>query len=296
MPITLNWPSQASQNLSAIEIYRATDRIDELNPGAPLATLAGDAVTYVDNSVVENTNYFYTIAAVKNGNKTFSTQRCIPFFSKTGPNPAPLYERGTEDCRYFGKLTNSEFIDPNALKSLLGAAGAMVGAVTAWYKFLYKGKYLYMPNVFVAAKYSDLNSWGVLFGENDPAKLPSWAAGGVDHKRIVTIGENEYIVRLIKCTNAPFTEFLTNINQTVDSEYRDTIARMSLNQLDAAAAPTAKPRFGEWSASYGALSAHLLNATACTGMSNGSTTHEGLVNYGALTNTANIIFVLELIP
>lgn len=296
MPITLNWPSQAAQSLSAIEVYRSESKIDELNPGAPLATLAHDATTYADNSVVENKNYYYSVVAVKNGNRTFGAQRCIPFLSKYGPEPSVPLNRGFEDCRYIGSLTPAEFIDATALKSLLGAAGAMVGAVTGWYKFLYKGKILYFPNVFVTSNYTQLNQWGVLFGENDPAKLPSWAAASVDHKRIITVGENEYIVRLVKASNLPFTEFLTTQDQLVDSEYRDTIARLSRNARAAAAVPTEKPRLGEMAAALGALCAHLGSATTCCGFSGGATTHEAYASYGALTSAVSVIYVLELIP
>lgn len=296
MPITLNWSSQTDQSLSGIEIYRSEARIDELNPGEPLASLPGDAVTYADNTVVENKNYYYSVVAVKNGNRTFSTQRCIPFLSKTGPEPSNPLNRGFEDCRYIGNLTPAELIDATALKSLLGAAGAMVGAITGWYKFLYKGKYLYFPNVFATATYTQLNQWGVLFGENDPAKLPSWAQGGVDHKRVITIGENEYIVRATRLSNIPFTEFLTAQDQTVDSEYRDTIARISRMTRAPAAVPTEKPRFGELSTVLGTIGGHLNNATTPYGMSNTVNAHELLVTYGTLTTAGQIIYVLELIP
>ena len=296
MPITLTWPSQADQSLSAIEIYRAEQPIDELNPGAPLATLAGSDTSYADNAVVENKNYYYAVVAVKNGNRTFSTQRCIPFLSKKGPEPAAPLNRGFEDCMYVGSLTTTELIDANGLKSLLGAAGAMVGAVTGWYKFLYKGKYLYFPNVFTTATYTQLNQWGVLFGENDPAKLPSWAQSGVDHKRVIVIGENEYIVRAVRLSNIPFTDFLTTQDQTVDSEYRDTIARLSRMVRHATASPTEKPRLGELGNAFPTVGAHLFNATTVYGMSGAANSHELLANIGALTVATTVIYVLELVP
>ena len=59
MAITLKWAPQSG--LDSIEIYRGDKRLDESAPGAPKATLPGDAVEYVDEDVVENSNYFYTV-------------------------------------------------------------------------------------------------------------------------------------------------------------------------------------------------------------------------------------------
>lgn len=298
MAITLKWAPQSG--LDSIEIYRGSKRLDESAPGAPKATLSGDAVEYVDEDVVENSNYFYTVVAVKAGNRTFSAPRCIPYLSKWGPSdPSSMTPRGDMDAAYLCYLPNNMLVDPAGLWAMVPELAPLTKSTWAhWLKFVYNGKILYVPNVAapagtVLATYTQMNNFGLLFGENDPAKLPSWAATGVNHKRIITIGENEYIVRVMRLSEEPFGTFVTRQEQCANSEFHSTIARFSrMSLVGAAALPFAKPRFLH-NAAFSNVGPHLFDATKIAECLN--TAPEVLS--GARNLATNVYFhlVLELV-
>lgn len=301
MAITLTWAPQTG--LDSIEIYRDTKRINEASPGAPLATLPANATQYVDNAVVENANYFYVVVAVKAGNRTFSASRCIPYLSKWGPdNPSSMKPRGDMDAAYLCYLPNTQLLDPAGLWAALPEAAAITkGTWTTWLKFIYNGKILFVPNTgagaaaALTASWNQLNAAGLLFGEDNPAKLPSWAAAGVNHKKVITIGENEYIVRAMRLSNEPFGTFLTSQAQCAGSEFHSTLARFTkMSLVPAGAQPFALPRFLH-NAGYGNMGPHLFDATK---VATCQAAAPEVLNTTALLATATqpVNLVLELIP
>lgn len=300
MAITLTWAPQVG--LDAIEIYRGSTRINEAAPGEPKAVLAADAVQYVDEDVVENSNYFYTVVAVKAGNRTFSASRCIPYLSKWGPdNPSSMRPRGDMDAAYLCYLPNTMLVDPAGLWAMLPETAPLgKGTWTHWLKFIFNGKVLFVPNVAagvssLTGSYNQLNASGLLFGESDPAKLPSWAAAGVNHKKIITIGENEYIVRAMRISNAPLDTFLTSQDQLTGSEYHSTIARFTrLSYVPVAVRQFALPRILH-NPGYGTMGPHLSDPTKIASCI--PTAPEQLYN-GSTVTAANqqVQLVLELIP
>lgn len=296
MAITLTWAPQVG--LDSIEIYRDTKRINEAAPGVPLATLAADATQYVDDTVVENSNYFYTVVAVKAGNRTFSASRCIPYLSKWGPDaPASMRSRGDMDAAYLCFLPNTQLVDPAGLWAMLPEAAAITkGTWATWLKFIHNGKILFVPNgVAMTGSWNQFNAAGLLFGEDNPAKLPSWAAAGVNHKKIITLGENEYIVRLMRLSNEPFDTFLTTQEQCAGSEFHSTVARFTkMSLVGAAAKPFALPRFLHNTATMN-MGPHLADATKVATCQ--AAAHEVLNTTVLLaTATQQVYLVLELVP
>lgn len=299
MSITLNWPSQSAQGLSAIEVYRDTKRIDVANPGTPLATLLSTAESYVDDTVIENVNYFYSVAAVKGGNRTFSAIRCIPYLAKWGPADTGGYlPKGDMDAALLGWVANTHLPDPTALWGLLPDISAFTkGTWGGWWKFIHMGKVMFISdNLGITASYNQLNNLGLLFGENDPAKLPSWAAASIDHKRVITFGENEYIVRMPKLSPLALSQYVTAPDQTVNSELRDTIARLYLSStVTGSAKNTAKERFGESAGILTSLTQHLASATTAVRMGGTANQNEEIVTTPLATAVA-ARWVLELVP
>lgn len=299
MAITLKWAPQSG--LDSIEIYRDSKRIDESAPGAPKATLPGDAVEYVDEDVVENSNYFYTVVAVKAGNRTFSASRCIPYLSKWGPSdPSSMTPRGDMDAAYLCYLPNNMLVDPAGLWAMLPEAAALTkGTWSHWLKFIFNGKIIYVPNISpgqgsLTASYNQLNAAGLLFGESDPAKLPSWAAAGVNHKKVISIGENEYIVRVMRQSNEPLGTFVKTQAQCAGSEFHSTLARFTKMSLVAASAKAfALPRFLH-NPPYWNMGPHLFDATKV--VTNQTAAPEELNAGIGLTTAQNVNLVLELIP
>lgn len=300
MAITLKWAPQSG--LDSIEIYRGDKRLDESAPGAPKATLPGGAVEYVDEDVVENSNYFYTVVAVKAGNRTFSAPRCIPYLSKWGPSdPSSMTPRGDMDAAYLCYLPNNMLTDPAGLWAMLPEASAITkGTWTTWLKFIYNGKILFVPNAAaglaaMTASWNQLNAAGLLFGEDNPDKLPAWAAAGVKHKKIIAIGENEYIVRVMRLSNEPFGTFLTSQAQCAGSEFHSTLARfIKMSLVGAAAQPFALPRFLH-NTGYGCIGPHLAEATK---VATCQVAAPEVLNTTVLLTAATqpVQLVLELIP
>lgn len=299
MSITLNWPAQTDQGLTAIEIYRDTKRIDTANPGAPLATLGPTEVTYVDNGVVENTNYFYSVAAVKAGNRTFSVPRCIPYLSNWGvPDSAGNLPRGSMDAALLGYVANGVMPDPVALWAMVPELAPLTkGMWAGWHKFIHNGKVLFISDTSgTIASYTQLNNLGLVFGEDNPAKLPAHAAVGVNHKRIVTIGGSEYILRLPKMSALPLSQYITTLDQTVDSELRDGIARLyQSNTVLTAARATSRSRLGDLTGIFTTLTQHL--STAANAVKMGGTTNQNEeLTTTPIGTAAAARWVLELIP
>lgn len=56
------------------EIYRSTSSIDPITPGSLLITLGANVTTYNDTTAVDDTTYFYRVAAIRNSDKAFSSQ------------------------------------------------------------------------------------------------------------------------------------------------------------------------------------------------------------------------------
>lgn len=299
MSITLSWPDQSGQGLSDIEIYRDTKQIDVSNPGTPLATIAPNITQYVDETVIENVTYYYSVAAVKAGNRTFSTPRCIPYLSNWGPTDNGGYlPRGSMDEALLGWVSNAKLPDPTALWGLLPDISAFAkGTWGGWWKFIHEGKVIFISdNLGITASYTQLNNLGLLFGENDGAKLPSWAAGGVDHKRVITFDGNDYIVRLPKLSPLPLSQYITAAEHTVDSELRDTIARLYLmSTVTGSAKANAKSRLGESTGIFTTLTQNLSSATTAAKMGGSANLNEEIVTT-PLATAAAARWVLELIP
>lgn len=74
MPMTLTW-QETNIGETSHEVYR-TD-VSYPNPAllpAPIAVLGANAVSYVDNDVIEGNVYYYRVAAVRGGDRVYSSE------------------------------------------------------------------------------------------------------------------------------------------------------------------------------------------------------------------------------
>lgn len=236
MTIRLSWPSQADKALTSIEIYRKVGHsatIDVNNPGTPTATVAGDATQYVEDvaNLTEKTVYTYWIAAVKGTERLFSAPIVQGFFLDTGPGPQKLI-MGDWYAGYFGFVSNQDFASRD---DIIAASGGLTAAQiaqykygqTGWYKFVYKGRILFFPNVRTGyAVYADIYNAGMAYGMDGVGPvIPTGAspAAGVAQTAMFTKGAYKYRVRLPYAVDYAVTG---TSNDYDNGEWRNTFARL----------------------------------------------------------------------
>lgn len=229
MPITLNFAQRKPQALDNIEIYRKTPgnaTIDVNAPGAPLATLPGDATSYEDNAVENNTTYRYWIAAVKDGERVFNTPTAQGFFLDTGPGPQKLLY-GDWHAGYFGTVTPAELFTNAELNSLV--VNIFSYAVSAWHKFIYKNRILFMSdNAIINSTPQQIYNQGMMYGQDGNGCVPSWATAR-NQRRTVEKNGYEYVVRLPYLFDYKYwTAFVGSGNTELylDGEWFNTFARL----------------------------------------------------------------------
>lgn len=236
MTIRLSWPSQASKALTSIEIYRKVGHsatLDINNPGTPTATVAGDATQYVEDvaNLTEKTVYTYWIAAVKGTERLFSAPIVQGFFLDTGPGPQKLL-MGDWYAGYFGVVSNQELA---AREDIIGAGGGLTAAQAAqykyaqnwWYKFVYKGRIVYYPNVRTGyAAYADTYNAGMAYGIDGVGPIVPTGANptaGVPQTAMFTKNGYKYRVRLPYGLDYSVSVASTDYD---NGEFRNTFARL----------------------------------------------------------------------
>ncbi|QVW28667.1 putative virion structural protein [Erwinia phage pEa_SNUABM_8] len=232
MTIRLSWPSQVDKALTGIEIYRKVGwnaTIDVYNPGTPLATLAGDAVEFVEDvaNLTSKTIYKYWVAAVKGSERLFSQPITQGFFLDTGPGPQTL-KRGDWYAGYFGTLTNAEFFNSTEIKQQLPVAKGNLFQYDPpiWYKFVYKGRIIFVPNSRHASGYAftDAYSQGMAYGTEDNGLIVPTGKNPIKQDTKITKDGRTYRVRL------PYAlDYDTVSGATADysnGEWRNTMGRM----------------------------------------------------------------------
>lgn len=202
MPIKLDW---IDHNVSADsrKVYRSTSKIDVGNLPAPLAVLAGNALTYTDNTVQRGITYHYVVTSVQGADEAPSAEYIIAYIPYTGPGPQAVI-RGTWEYGYFGRVpledlfSTVEFVaacDMSALCTPSAIAG------NYWHKVVYKGKILFFPNLFVAntLSYQSLYQKGLVFGLEPSANWPpaiKTLLGTIEQGKVVTSQGHRFVVRL----------------------------------------------------------------------------------------------------
>lgn len=239
MTIRLSWPSQASKALTSIEIYRKVGHsatIDVNNPGSPTATVAGDATQYVEDvaNLTEKTVYTYWIAAVKGTERLFSAPIVQGFYLDTGPGPQKLL-MGDWYAGYFGFVSNQDFA---SREDIIGANSGLTAAQiaqykygqTGWYKFVYKGRILFYPNVRTGyANFADVYNAGMAYGVDGVGAIVPVGANptsGVAQNAMFTKNGYKYRVRLPYALDYPVAVASTDYD---NGEFRNTFARLFAN-------------------------------------------------------------------
>lgn len=298
MGIKLNWDDQTDQNLDAVEIYRTTTPFDPNNPGTPLATLPGDATSYEDNTVSVGNTYYYTVAVKKGEDRSFAATQTQGYYSNLGPGPKTIL-RGDWTCGYFGEIPNEKWVTPvdvvDKIKSVLAVLTGLNfnTSSTTWHKFVYNGKIFYTPNnQLIYSTWQNAYNAGFLFGEDGFGELPTGVAGNVNQKRIIEIDGQYYLVRPMRMTNKPTTQYLTTQEDFYDGEWKATFARLR-KDAKAITDPMIRPRFNDYDSLVYCGGPHLAAASA---VATANSANIESIASTALTANVNWMIVLELIP
>jgi hypothetical protein len=165
MSIRLTWRGDNAAIADNIIIYRDTVPILAEALPAPLATLAGNAVTYDDTDVVRGTLYYYRIAAVKDTNVMLTDNQLHGYFPDSGPGPQKII-RGDWKRGYFGRIAVADFLSITDVKTLSGFSTGTFqtdATLTYWLKFVIDGKILFMPGTYMCSNISWKNLYDAGF-------------------------------------------------------------------------------------------------------------------------------------
>lgn len=218
----------------SVKIYRATAPISLDALPEPLATLPGDATTFSDVTAVRNTVYYYVIASLKGEDVLFTPSQQYGYFPDTGPGPSRLL-RGNWNEGYFGTVAQSELFAPAELCSALGFSPVLSSTTAPWHKFIIDGKILFIPDQsFANTHWYELYNAGLVYGTDDNGAYPTGLVSTPKNQmKTATKSGRTYIVRLLKGSTAPTTEYLTDYSTAdgrwVDGEYNRTLGRIGTN-------------------------------------------------------------------
>lgn len=239
-----------------------------------VVTVTNTASSYTDATVPANTLRYYMVEATKAGAITQYSQ-CMAYFNcaNLGPGPTKLI-RGDWNIGYFGTVTTATLFTISGLRTAVGATG--LGGVpadntmTLWYKFIYQGKIIYIPNNVCATNatvtWPMIYNLGLVYGVDGPGAppfdlttanaLPAIPAT-VNQRKVVTKGSDSFLVRCPKLSTAPTSTNLTDKTTCVGSEWWTTICSMVLdNVLLAADIPyLSKWKWGDISTAIWSLTA-----------------------------------------
>lgn len=243
MSITLNWKLPARITLDNVVIYRDVTPLNKNSLPAPLVTLPGNSITYVDNTLTSDKVYYYIVSFVKGADVSYSGNYEMGYFSDLGPGPSKLM-MGNWNCGYFGEMTPAEFMTAADLKAQLDNPSFSFAEPSSWHKFIYKGKILFIPNQTIVggASWNSLYAAGLIFGTNDTGTFPPTFINKpstlVNQNRRVIVKGYELIVRAPK-VGEDLTAIIPFANTDPYCEGMQTIGRMTIY-------PTASPAKPNW--------------------------------------------------
>lgn len=321
MSIKVSWALKSVPD--TLTLYWANSAFTPDSLPANVVNLTPTDTSYIDTTVPTNTTRYYMVKATKVGeNDLFSQCMVYGNFPKTGVGSSKVL-RGNWDVGLMDVLTPAQVFTIAGLKTALGLATSFGGTVsestlTNWYKFVYKGKILLIPNAPCTTanyiRWSDLYNAGLIYGVDDSGSPPfDLVAGGlspavnapVNQKRVVTIGSDSYLVRTPRMSTAPTnTELPANKDSFVGGEWWSTMCRMGPASMMLAAD---LPNLDEtkWGDLKTALSLFTCSATphffankvACCVSNVNWSSYIGRNTTQTITNAwVNWLPVLELIP
>lgn len=287
-----------------------------------LSTLPADkfvvtpsAASYTDTTVPVNTVRYYMLEAVKAGANTQYSQ-CMLYgnYPKIGPGRSvPL--RGDWVNGYFGIVPTADMLTVSALRTAVGATamGTAVAdtAVVGYHKFITGGKIIYIPTAPMTTAstltWTQIYNLGLAFGVDGPGAAPfplvnaSWnppITALVNQLKKVTIGTDEFIVRLPKNSTNPTDVNTPDISNGPGSEWWNTICNMTFNLSNQNAPGLSPYRWGDLALVHSYAATQNFSGTSVVNVISASTPDTQTVRNltaAASTNYVQWVPVLELV-
>lgn len=130
----------------------------------------------------------------------------------TGPGPETL-EAGDGNAGFYGEVAAEDFITANDLAAAIGTSKDILYSDTNWLKFSHEGKTLFvMKKPFTNDSWRSIYDEGCVYGTDDFGLYPPTDSEGevlseVNQRTVVTIEDNDYLVRLLTGgDDDPYTE------------------------------------------------------------------------------------------
>lgn len=149
MSITLNINNPDGFAIKSTKIYRSTTPIDPLNPGTPLVTLPEGTLSYVDDTIPnQSSRYYLPVIQGADGKDMYMSVSNHGNFPTVGPGRTrPL--RGNWKLGYLDVLTGDAFITAQQLWDSFGmtsADGTPVATALTWHKLCLNDRIIFWPS------------------------------------------------------------------------------------------------------------------------------------------------------
>lgn len=253
MSIKITWTSLKSVP-DTLTIYWSDTAFTPNNLPSNSAVIPPASTSYTDTTIPVNSIRYYMVKATKAGlNDMYSQCLVQGHYPNTGPGSNQIL-RGDWNLGLMDILTPAQMFTVAGLKTALGLATSWGGTVneatvTAWYKFIYKGKILFIPNATFSnassLRWPDIYNNGLIYGVDGPGVAPfDLVTGGlapavaapVNQKKVVKVGVNNFLVRAPRLSTLPTsTELPADTSSFVDGEWWETMCRMGPPSMMAAA-------------------------------------------------------------
>lgn len=200
MNLKLQWKNLNSVDVTT-EIYRGTAPLDRANLGTPIVTLTNQETSYIDPNAVRGTLYYYVFVTLTANDRNVSQNVAIRAESRRGPGPNAL-QTGDYAIGYFGTVPSAEFINTADLMKAVNLTGVTPFTYAPiWLKYVRNNKICFVPNQGLVAtnvSYKMLYDLGLVFGTDDAGYFKPSGSADVNQRKVISIGADQYIVRLMK--------------------------------------------------------------------------------------------------
>lgn len=193
----LSWVNNNAQPTN-VEIYRSLSKMDTTNLTNPLVTLTNGETSWEDTGVIYGVTYYYVIQMVTKDGSQKAPTRNIPMQTGLGRGIGPnILQQGDERLGYFGAIDAADFIPLATLQASQAATGVSLGAPTKWYKYVRRGKILYIPSGIMASSFTIIQLYqaGWVYGTDDTGPSDGVLGTPTNQRRIINYRGDKYFIR-----------------------------------------------------------------------------------------------------
>lgn len=241
MAIHLKWSNQNASG-NSLKVYRREGR--EITPetkGTAIATIDSAAVEYTDNTAEPGVTYAYLLEVIAPLGSAYSRPTITANLRRVGPGGVEVLVGDTE-FGYMGEVQSYELPDVWGLLNFSEGKTATAMRLLKWYKFVRKGRILYVPSIQTTTSYGDYDPWlsGIwVFNTSGIASGIEWNFPTTDAKyapykrqRIITNGVDRFHLRAPRAYPDDWNGVVntsltlrpdTEVNQIIQSMYQGCI-------------------------------------------------------------------------